>query len=370
MTKNRRNFNDRKEEIFIKFANFSNKIFSKSGEESHSCLISFSSNNYLNLGEKSQIINAGIKALKKYGASASASKFIEGYNVFYEEIRHIMCKIKKMDDALVFNSGYSCNLGIFTSIASKNDIFFLDELCHASIFDGIKLCGAKFIRYKHNSFEDLEKKIKTFGVGKNIVIATETVFSMKGSVLKNPEMYIELSRKYGAILVTDEAHSFGVMDFDFPEYKLHLRMGTFSKAVGVFGGYVCGNAILIDIIRNFARSGIYTTALPPSILASICESLRLIQDGINGKKALKNALYFAKLIGISCESQIVFLECESSLVAIDYAKKLETSGFFVKAIRRPTVEQPGLRFSFTNRHKMVDIRKLSFIVNNLFGKNL
>ena len=140
-------------------------------------------------------------------------------------------------------------------------------------------------------------------------------------------------------------------------------MGTFSKAVGVLGGYVSGNAILIDYIRQFAKSGIYTTALPPSVLASILASLRLINSRkVDGEKAISNAKYFAELLDIKQESQIVFLETSGNKEALELSQKLAENGFFVKAIRRPTVKQAGLRFSFNNHHKKVDIKKLAFII--------
>jgi 8-amino-7-oxononanoate synthase len=323
-------------------------------------LISFSSNDYLNLSFNKAVINAGIKALNQFGVGASSSKFIEGYSSFYEDIK----KELQGEDSLIFNSGYMANVGIMQAVFSSKDIIFLDENSHASSFEGAKLSGAKIVRFNHNSIEDLKLKLQKFAkLGKKIGISTETVFSMQGSILQDVEWYFKLAKEYNAILITDEAHSFGVISFAFPKYDLHLKMGTFSKAVGVLGGYVSGNSILIDYIRQFAKSGIYTTALPPSILASIITSLKLINSGkVKGEKAILNARYFAKILNIKQESQIVFLEMKNNEEALNLSQKLAKNGFFVKAIRKPTVKKAGLRLSFNNNHKKVDIKKLAFII--------
>jgi 8-amino-7-oxononanoate synthase len=323
-------------------------------------LISFASNDYLNLSFHKDVISTGIKALKECGASSSSSKFIEGYSPFYEEIKREL----KVEDCLIFNSGYMANLGIMQAIFTKEDIIFLDENAHASSFEGAKLSGAKIIRYTHNLPEDLELKLQKFSkLGKKIGIATETVFSMQGSVLRDVEKYFEIAKNYEAIFITDEAHSFGVIPFSFPQYDLHIKMGTFSKSVGVLGGYVSGNSIIIDYIRQFAKTGIYTTALPPSILASILASLKLINSGkISGKKALLNAQYFAEILDVKQESQIIFLETSGNEEALKLSQILQEEGFFVKVIRKPTVKNAGLRFSFNNNHKKVDIKKLAFIM--------
>lgn len=360
----------RKEEVFDKYVRHPNILFSSSSKKKLR-LTSFASNNYLGLAENKKVIQAGVAALKCYGTSSCSSKFIEGYYSLYEEIKFLINSIKVAEDTLLFNSGYLTNLGVFPSIATKEDIVFLDENSHASTFEGVKLCGAKHIRYKHNDVVDLESKIDKYAKGKNIIIATETIFSMKGSVLNHHNKYIEVANKYNAILVTDEAHSFGVIDFDFSPYKLHLRVGTFSKAVAALGGYVSGNSLLIDKIRNSAKSGIYTTSLPPSVLATIVASLKLIKNGLNGKKAIANAKYFFDLIKQDTKfknitfynSQIIFIENENADLL---SSKLQDYGFFIKDVKKPTVEKAGLRFSFNNLHKKVDIEKLAFILTQVF----
>ena len=327
--------------------------------------VNFCSNNYLNLSENYYVKKEGIKALKQFGAGASSSKFITGYHHLYTLIENVIKQNKMVDDCVIFNSGYNANIGIFESLFDEKDIIFLDEKSHASSFVGVKLSGARMMRFKHNSISDLKHKIQQFRPkeGGKIGIATETVFSMHGSVLKDVEEYFNVANQHEAILITDEAHSLGLFKFNFPSYNLHIQIGTFSKAVGVLGGYVCGNKILIDAIRQFSKSGIYTTALPPSVLASVLKSLRLIfENKINGDRALNNAKFFGKILDIEVLSHIIFLEVESNEKALLIEQALLNQGFIVKAIRRPTVKQAGIRISFNNLHKMVDIKKLAFII--------
>jgi len=325
----------------------------------------FASNDYLGLSQHSGVKKAGIKAINDYGAGATSSKLITGYSVLYKKIEDVIKQHKKQEDCLIFTSGYTANLGIFESLFTSDDIIFLDENSHASSFAGAKLSGAKIMRYKHNSWQDLEDKINHFkeGIKGKIGIATEIVFSMQGTKLKSVPKYFEIAKKHNAILITDEAHSFGVFKTTFPAYELHLQMGTFSKSVGVLGGYVCGMGVLIDAIRQFAKSSIYTTALPPSVLASVFASLKLIFEGkVNGRQALLNARFFSKLTGIKVHSQIVFITTETNEKALYIAETLNNKGFIAKAIRRPTVKSAGVRLSFTNRHKKLDIARLSFIL--------
>lgn len=356
----------RTEKIFFRLTRFPGTIFNsdyirKKFFQPKRQIISFASNNYLNLCENQVIAKAGVKALKKYGTGAVSSKFIEGYNLMYKNIELTMNKMKGVNNTLIFNSGYLANLGIFSSLFKKGDVIFLDELSHASSFEGAKLSGASIIRYAHNNIKDLEEKITKYGLTKEIGIATETIFSMRGSVLANSDAYIDLAKKHNAIFITDEAHSFGVMELKFSFYPLHIKMGTFSKAIGALGGYVCGDAIIIDIIRNFSKSGIYTTALPPSVLASISAALQLLEKGYNGKKALENANFFSKLFGLEAASQILFIETEKGdKVSQDLLKE----GFFLKSIKKPTVKKNGIRISFNNLHKKVDIQKLAFILKD------
>lgn len=328
-------------------------------------IVSFASNNYLGLNFNKTLINAGIKTLKEHGTGAGASCFIEGHHPLYTQIINLLIKNKGCEDAMVFTSGFTCNIAIFSTLAKKGDVIFLDEASHSSSFEGVKLSGAKIIRFKHNNINSLKEKLQKYNqtCKGNIFIGTETIFSMQGTVLQNPKLYIDLAKEYNAVLVTDEAHSLGIMEFDFPKYEMHLKMGTFSKAVGVLGGYVCGNKILIEALRQFAKPAIYTTALPPHILAIIYQALNLIfTNKITAQKAIKNASTFCKLLQIKPASQIVFLELQTNKKALKMEEELLQNGFFAKAIRKPTVKTPGIRFSFNNLHKTVDIKKLAFII--------
>lgn len=321
----------------------------------------FCSNDYLNLSKHLLVKKASREEIKINGVGACGSKFVNGYSVFYKLIEDKIKAIKSSEDALIFTSGYTANIGIFESLASNQDIVFLDEESHASTFAGIKISDAKFIRFKHNDVVNLNHKLKKYSNNKRrIFIATETIFSMSGDLLLKHDEYIKLAKQYNAILITDEAHSFGIINFEFKKYNLHLRMGTFSKAVGVLGGFVAGNFEIIEEVRQFAKSGIYTTALPSSILAAVLKSLELIESGkVNANKALQNA----KIFDSKLQTQIAFIKCENSLRLEHFLKE---RGFFVKAIRRPTVKNEGVRITFNNSQKKIDIKKLRFIINQFF----
>ena len=323
----------------------------------------FCSNDYLSLSKNRKVTKAAILDIKINGVGSGGSKFINGFGLNYKLVTEKMKEIKQCDDCLIFTSGYTANIGIFESLVTNQDIVFLDEECHASTFAGVRLSRAKFIRFKHNDIIDLKSKLKKYLYkGEKIIIATEVVFSMSGDLLGNHNDYIDIAKEYNALLITDEAHSFGVIELDFKKYDLHLKMGTFSKAVGVLGGYVCGEGKLIETVRQFAKSGIYTTALPSHLLASILTSLTLIQTGeVNGEKALKNARIFDP----NLKTQIAFIKCDK---AIKLEQALRREGFFVKAIRKPTVKQAGIRVTFNNLHKKIDIKKLRFIISQNLNK--
>lgn len=329
-------------------------------------LICFCSNDYLGLAKNKNILKVAISDIKKNGVGSGGSKFISGFSLNYQLVTEKMKIIKQAEDCLIFTSGYTCNIGIFESLTSSEDIIFLDEECHASTFAGIMQSGVKFMRFNHNDIQSLKEKINKYSKGKRrIFIATETVFSMSGDLLLNHNEYIEVARQHQAILITDEAHSFGVINIEFAKYEYHLKMGTFSKAVGVLGGYVCGNKNVIEHIRQFAKSGIYTTALPSHVLASVLASLNLIESGkVNGKKALMNA----KIFQPSLQTQIAFVKCSGSVEALELEEVLKQEGFFVKAIRKPTVKQAGVRITFNNFHKKVDIQKLRFTIDKFLKR--
>ncbi len=189
--------------------------------------------------------------------------------------------LKNREKALVFNSGYAANLAVYSTLASRETLVFSDKLNHASIIDGIKLSGAKQIRYKHNDMADLESLLEKHADHDEKIIATDTIFSMDGDTCPLYKITALAEKKYGVLTIIDEAHATGVFgrgrgfahEIGLAD-KVDVHMGTFSKALGSFGGYVAADEYIIDWMRNKARSFIYSTSLPPAVIGASIGALK------------------------------------------------------------------------------------------------
>jgi 8-amino-7-oxononanoate synthase len=340
-------------------------------------LISFSCNDYLGLSHHPKVKQAAIDAIEKYGAGSGASRFVTGNNPLYNELESRLARLKNTEDAIVFGSGYLANIGIIPALVGKGDLIIADKLVHACLIDGAMLSGAKLMRFAHNNMQKCEELLqKHRHEFTNCLILTDHVFSMDGDVAPIGQL-LELAGKYDAGLLSDDAHGLGVLESGIKNLESrkpdsnYLQMGTLSKAVGSYGGYVCTSKKIADYLRNKCRSLIYSTALPPSVLASAIAALEIIEnDAELVRRAGENARYFvSKLQVASCklqesQSSIVALILGSAEAAIKASKILEDEGFLVSAIRPPTVP-PGtarLRFTFSALHKREDIEKLAKVV--------
>jgi 8-amino-7-oxononanoate synthase len=325
-------------------------------------LISFSCNDYLGLSQNEQVKTAAIVAIEKYGVGSGASRFVTGNTPLYQELELKLAQMKGTEAAIVFGSGYLANIGVIPALVGKDDLIIADKLIHACMLDGAKLSGAKLIRFSHNSVEKCEEILKQHRNSfKNCLILTEHVFSMEGDVAPIAELY-QLANKYNAWLMTDDAHGFGVLE---PQ-QAHLQMGTLSKAVGCYGGYICASQNIIEYLRNKSRSLIYSTALPPSVLASAVVSLHIIEKNM-GKpcKALQNAQYFSDALQLpKAQSAIVPLILGDELKALNASKILEEAEFLVSSIRPPTVAKntARLRFTFSSLHRKENIDNIVTVI--------
>lgn len=329
-------------------------------------LISFCSNDYFSLSQHPQVKQAAIDAINKYGLGAGASRYVTGNNSLYTKLEKQIARIKNCDDAIVFSSGYASAVGVLPALVSEGDLIVADRLIHSSLIDGSKLSGAKLMRFRHNNSnhaaEILAQNRHKF---KKCLIVTETVFSMDGDVAPVAEL-LELAKKFDAILISDDAHGL-FSSYPLPLTTYHLILGTLSKAVGTLGGYVAGNFELIDFLRNFAKSAIYSTALPPAVLAASLTSLKIISKKNLGEKALKNAEYFCQLMQLpKPQSAIVPIILGDSKKVLQIAKKVEKNGMLISAIRPPTVEKnkARLRITFSSSHTKNQIKKLAKILTN------
>ena len=337
-------------------------------------LIDFSSNDYLGLADHPELKKASKKAIETLGTSSSASRLLSGDLAIHHELEEKTALFKGKESALVFNSGYQANVGIISALYKAGDAVFCDRLSHASILDGISLSGARLFRFLHNDAGHLESLLKkTAGKFKNSLIVTESIFSMDGDKPPLKEI-VSLKEKYGCKIMADEAHATGIFGTDGSGVvaeqgltdRVDLIMGTFSKALGSFGAYIAGSGKMIEYLINTCRSFIYSTALPPSVIAANIAALEIVaKEPFRRETLLENAAYFrselkAKGFEVKGQSQIVPLILGDTQRAVALSKSLEEKGYEVLPIRPPTVPlgQSRLRFSLTCHHSKETLQEL------------
>jgi 8-amino-7-oxononanoate synthase len=314
------------------------------------------------LSRHPEVIAASVAATETWGTGAGASRLVTGDNPLYAELETRLARIKGLPAARVFGSGYLANIGAIPVLTGPGDIVLIDELAHACMHAGARLSGAAVRTFPHNDVEALDRMLAEGSRSSRVLVLTETVFSMDGDLAPLGEISRVCSDR-GAWLMTDDAHGFGVVEQDNPA---PVQMGTLSKAVGAYGGYVAGPAAFVDLLTNRARSLVYTTGLPPGVLAAALAALDVMErePGL-GKRALANARLFGSLIGRKgIESAIVPLVVGNAENALRASRKLEADGFLVTAIRPPTVPEgtARLRFTFSAAHEESEIRRLAAAV--------
>ena len=311
-------------------------------------LLNFSSNDYL-----------GIKSGKmRHAQFQSSSRLVSGNDASFSLLEKKLAKHKSQEQAIIFPTGYMANLGMITSIATKHDTIFSDELNHASIVEACKLSGSKIKIFKHNNIGDLERKVQKTK-GKKILI-TEGVFSMDGDWSKLNEI-CQVSEKHGMITVLDDAHGDfvlgkdgkGTANFFDVEKKIDLYVSSLSKGLGSFGGYVCGRKKLIDLCINTSKTFIYTSALPSSINQYSLNRFNSKREIYREKLWEKINLFHKRLEEIELHttstSQIIPIIIGNEKKAMELSKFLRINGIFAQAIRYPTVkkDQARIRISIT-----------------------
>ena len=247
--------------------------------------IMLGSNNYLGLTTHPKVIEAGVKALKKYGSGLTGSRFLNGNITLHTELEEKLAKFVDMDNALVFSSGFGVNLGVISAAVSHNDYVFSDEYNHASIVDGIRFSGAIKRKYKHNNMKDLAYHLASADSHRARFIVTDGVFSMEGDIANLKEI-TALAKKYHARVMVDDAHSLGVLGTKGNGTAAHfgvtedvdLIMGTFSKSLGSLGGFIAGEEAIIDYLKHHTRTMIFTASLPPSNVASVIAALKITEE--------------------------------------------------------------------------------------------
>ncbi|MGB9891233.1 8-amino-7-oxononanoate synthase [Thermodesulfovibrio yellowstonii] len=345
--------------------------------------INFASNDYLGLSQHPLVKEAGIDAIKTFGAGGGASRLLSGGTILHRKLEELLSEFKNTENCLILNSGYTANTSLIPALAGENDIIFSDELNHASIIDGCRLSRAEKIIYKHADIEDLKKLIRNISCKGKKVIITDTVFSMDGDIAPIRELY-ELCKAEGALLYIDDAHGTGVLGNGYGILK-HLglqteafviQMGTLSKAIGVFGAFVCGDSSIIDWFINSARGFIFSTSLPPSTVASAYASLKIIMEDKELIKRLwqniEKVMEIIKNLELKTtktQTPIIPILFENIEQAIKASRILYDSGIYAPVIRPPTVKTPRIRITITAGHSDNDIEKLSgalTLLNSIF----
>lgn len=332
--------------------------------------ISFACNDYLGLTHHPKLKVAAIQAVKQYGTGAGSSRLITGNSPFYAILESQLASIKQTEAALVFGSGYLANLGVISALAGPGDLIIADKYIHASMIDAAQLSGATFLRFAHNNLKRCEKLLAEHRAKfRHCLILTETVFSMDGD-LAPVEKLLSLAEQYDSWLVSDDAHGFGVTPSTAFPHERHIQMGTLSKSIGAYGGYACATKIVVELLANTARSAMFTTALPPAVLASAAAAIKLIRTtpGLV-EMPLRRARLFAQLTGLPRpESAIVPYIIGDSQKALDASLLFAKQGLIVPAIRPPSVpkDTARLRFTFSASHTENHVRKLAQAFNAQF----
>lgn len=321
-------------------------------------LVSMSCNDYFGLSQHPEVAEAAAQATEQYGVGAGASRLVSGNHPLYTKLEGLIAQEKQTEAAIVFGSGYLANLGAIPALVGKNDLIIADKFIHACMIDAAHLSGATFLRFAHNNPGHARMLLEANrGEHANCLILTETVYSMDGDRAKMSE-FKELAAEHDAWLMSDDAHGFFVTRQ--PDRAL-IQMGTLSKSLGGYGGYVAGSKTLIEYLQTAARSVIYSTGLPPATIAAAIAAIEILKrDEALREAPLKNARYFTQLLGIKeAESAIVPVILHENDKALAAQALLEENGFYVAAIRPPTVPENSarLRFAFSALHTKEQIEK-------------
>ncbi len=335
-------------------------------------LLSFSCNDYLDLGRNPAVKQAAVEATQRYGVGAGASRLVTGNHPLYAALEAKLAALKGAEAAMVFGSGYLANVGIIATLLGANDAVFVDELAHNCILAGAAASGARVYIFRHNDVAHLESLLAAErGKHRHALIATDGVFSMDGDLAPLPVL-AALGETHNAWLLADDAHGVGVVGggrgstFAFaPPPHVPLQMGTLSKAVGGYGGYLCASRPVIDLLKSRAPSFVYSTGLPPATVAAAGAALDIIaNDPALVARPLAKARLFTQALGLApAESAIVPVVLGEAKKALAAAALLEAEGFLVAAIRPPTVPQntARLRVTFSAAHDDADILRLAEI---------
>ena len=337
-------------------------------------VLNFCSNNYLGLANHPDIVAAARKATETMGIGPAAVRSIAGTMTLHVELEKRLAAFKGVEAAITFQSGFTANLATIPALVSKEDVIFSDKLNHASIIDGCRLSGAKIIAYEHNDPASLEEQIKTnLSQFRRALIVTDGVFSMDGDIAPLPAIY-EVAKKYDILLMVDDAHGEGVLgkggrgivDHFGLHGKVDVEVGTLSKAFGVVGGVVAGNAVIIEWLRQRGRPFLFSSAVTVPDAAACLAAIDLLEDSTQlVDKLWSNAKYFKaemKNLGFNTgvsETPITPVMLGEAPLAQQFSRELFEAGVFAMALGYPTVPQgkARIRVMISAAHSQDDLDK-------------
>jgi 8-amino-7-oxononanoate synthase len=333
-------------------------------------LLSFSCNDYLNFSHHPAIKAAAVAAVGRYGVGAGASRLVTGNHPLFTELETKLARLKGAEAACVFGSGYLANTGIIPTLTGSSDLVLVDELAHSCMMAGGKLSGGRMLTFRHNDLAHLEELlVQHRGQHRHALIATDGVFSMDGDLAPLHGL-AALAKARDAWLLSDDAHGIGVVGggrgssfADGAKADVPLQMGTLSKAIGGYGGYLCASQPVIDLIKSRSRTFVYSTGLPPASVAAAIAALDLIEaePAYAALPVAKARLFTQRLNLPEAASPIVPILIGDAKAALAASQDLENKGFLVVPIRPPTVP-PGtarLRVAFTALHPDAEIERLA-----------
>ena len=336
-------------------------------------VLSFSCNDYLNLSLHPAVREAAIAAIREYGTGAGASRLVTGNHPLYRPLEQRLAQVKGSEAACVFGSGYLANIGIVPALIGREDLVLVDALAHACIWAGVRMSAARVMSFRHNDTAHIAELLETERrQHRRALIATEGVFSMDGDRAPLSQL-APLAEAHDAWLLVDDAHGLGVLGqgrgtsfADGAPIAVPLQMGTLSKALGSYGGYLCATASVIELMKSRARPLIYSTGLPPASVAAAIAALNVIarEPGLS-ELPLAKARRFTALAGLpQAQSAIVPVILGDESATLAASRSLEEEGFLVTAIRPPTVPNgtARLRLTFCAQHPDAAIERLAALI--------
>ena len=345
-------------------------------------ILMLASNSYLDLAADEHVKKAAAEAALKWGAGSGGSRLTTGNTALHKALESKLAQFKGTEAALIFNTGYMANVGIISALCNSESVIFSDEYNHASIIDGARLSKARIVVYKHNDMQDLEAKILATPCSRGLIVS-DAVFSMDGDIIDLPA-FVALGKKYHLLTMIDEAHATGVIgktghgtvEHFGNTCKPDILMGTLSKSLGAEGGYACASKVIIEYLKNKARSFIFATSQAPATLAAALKAIEVLeQEPERAQNLQHNVEFFLNVLhaeGVEAKSPtaIIPIIIGDEAIALKVADELLTKGILAPAIRYPTVAKgtARLRIALMATHTEEELARTAKLIGEAIRK--